>query len=47
MSQKEESCKRCHGTGYIPSETCDMGCVDCQDKCPDCGGSGNAGKESK
>lgn len=29
-------CSRGFGTGYIPSETCDMGCVDCQDICPVC-----------
>jgi len=32
-------CARCLGTGYIPSETCDV-CVDCQDQCPACGGKG-------
>jgi hypothetical protein len=32
-------CRRCLGTGLIPSETCND-CVDCQDDCPECSGSG-------
>lgn len=36
----EVRCSRCFGSGAIPSETCDMGCVDCQDTCPVCKGSG-------
>ena len=31
------TCKRCFGTGYISSETCND-CVDCQDVCPVCKG---------
>ncbi len=37
-NKESNHCKRCRGTGYIPSETYDMGCAGCQDKCPDCGG---------
>ena len=38
ISEKHR-CKRCYGTGYILSESCDD-CIDCQDKCPICDGSG-------
>jgi excinuclease UvrABC ATPase subunit len=34
---KSNGCKRCHGTGCIPSETCED-CPDCQETCPECKG---------
>ena len=30
-------CARCHGTGCVPSESCDD-CPDCQETCPVCKG---------
>ena len=37
FGMKSNGCKRCFGSGYIPSETC-TDCVDCQDVCPECHG---------